>query len=186
MDQFRRRVILLSLIKALRDKGSWCGETHIQKAMFALQKVTDTPVDYDFILYKHGPFSFDLRDEITELRADGYLTIEINPYPYGPNLSLSDMGNRFYQQCHEAIREYDSDLEFISGKLAAKGVAALERLSTALYVCKEEGILDSEQCAVRVNEVKPHVPVNLARDAASDVEQMLAEYSRVRGRELTL
>lgn len=186
MDQFRRRIILLGLVKSLRVKGSWCGETHIQKATFTLQKITGTPVDYDFILYKHGPFSFDLRDEITEMRADGYLTIEINPYPYGPNLSLSEMGNRFYNQCHDAIREYDGDIEFIACKLAAKGVAALERLSTALYVCKEEGIRDSGQCAVRVTEIKPHVPVELAREAASDVELMLAEYSRVRGRELAL
>jgi len=182
MDQNYRRAILLGLIKSLRDGGSWCGETHVQKAMFALTNITGTHADYDFVLYKHGPFSFDLRDEITELRADGYLTIEINPYPYGPNLSLSDMGYRFYQQSHEAIRQHDSDIAFIVDKLATKGVAVLERLASALYVCREEGMKDIGQCAVRVNEIKPHVPVELALTAAEDMARMMAEYQGMSGR----
>ncbi len=176
MDQSVRRAILLDLVKSLRNKGSWCGETHIQKAMFSLKEITNTPVDYEFVLYKHGPFSFELRDELTEMRADGYLTIEINPYPYGPNLSVSEAGIRFYQQYLGAVQQYDPDMAFIVENLGAKGVVALERLSTALYVCKEEAIRNTEQCAVRVNEIKPHIPIEQARDAAADVARMLVEY----------
>jgi uncharacterized protein YwgA len=62
MKEAQNRAILVTLIKSLRSKGSWCGETHIQKAAFFLQQLTGVPIDFDFILYKHGPFSFDLRE----------------------------------------------------------------------------------------------------------------------------
>jgi hypothetical protein len=69
MEQYERSAILLGMINSLKARGSWCGETHIQKAMFSLKNITDTPIDYTFVLYKHGAFSFDLRDELTEDRS---------------------------------------------------------------------------------------------------------------------
>jgi len=70
MDRLRRAALLTQLIERLRRRGSWCGETHVQKATLFLQDLTRIPMGFDFILYKHGPFSFDLRDELTSLRAD--------------------------------------------------------------------------------------------------------------------
>jgi uncharacterized protein YwgA len=60
MDRLRRAAILTRLIEQLRNGGSWCGETHVQKATFFLQELLNVPLSLDFILYKHGPFSFDL------------------------------------------------------------------------------------------------------------------------------
>ena len=176
MDQFRRKAILLGMINSLKVKGSWCGETHIQKAMFSLKNITGTPIDYTFVLYKHGAFSFDLRDELTDMRADNLLTIEINPSPYGPSLAVSDAGLKYYEKYHDNVRQYDPAIDFITQNLGTKGVAELERISTALYVCREEDIHDIEKCAARVHALKPHVPIESARDAATDVDRMLAEY----------
>ena len=60
MDRLRRAALLTRLIQRLRDRGSWCGETHLQKASLLLQDLTGVPLGFDYILYKHGPFSFDL------------------------------------------------------------------------------------------------------------------------------
>ncbi|HON38028.1 MAG: hypothetical protein ACOX3E_16125 [Desulfomonilia bacterium] len=176
MDQNEQRTILLGLIKSLRENDSWCGETHIQKAMFSLQKITGIPIDYTFVLYKHGAFSFDLRDELTDMRADHLLSLEIHPAPYGPSLIVSDSGNAFYKKYHGIVRIYDPAIEFVAKNLGGKGVAELERISTALYVCKEEGVWDPDDCAARVNELKPHISIESAKSATLDAVRILRAY----------
>ena len=85
MERLQRASVLLTLNEELRKAGSWAGETHMQKAVFFLQELMNIPLDFDFVLYKHGPFSFDLRDELTFMRAQGYFRLEPQ-YPYGPTL----------------------------------------------------------------------------------------------------
>src|ERR1035437_1902213 len=92
MKRLERAAIILQLTEDLRNHGSWCGETHIQKATYLLQELTGVPLAYSFILYKHGPFSFDLRDQITEMRADEILVLESQPAPYGPSIVAGPNG----------------------------------------------------------------------------------------------
>ena len=37
MKKLQRDAVLLSLINEMKEKGSWCGETHIQKATSLLR-----------------------------------------------------------------------------------------------------------------------------------------------------
>jgi uncharacterized protein YwgA len=69
MDRLWRASLLLTMNEELRRAGSWAGETHMQKAIFFLQELIKVPLGFEFLLYKHGPFSFDLRDELTFMRA---------------------------------------------------------------------------------------------------------------------
>src|SRR6059036_3096299 len=85
MNRLQRAVVLLSLLEQLRARGSWCGETHLQKSVYFLQELLGVPLGFDFILYKHGPYAFDLSDEITALRADLLLSI-LPRDPYGARL----------------------------------------------------------------------------------------------------
>src|SRR5438093_5216592 len=89
MERLERDAILLSLLDSLKANGSWCGETHIQKATYFLQELVKVPLEFSFILYKHGPFSFDLSDELTAMRADSLLKIQPQGQ-YGPSLSLTE------------------------------------------------------------------------------------------------
>jgi len=69
MDAFERKGVLLDLIDRLNRGGSWCGETHIQKSVYFLQELLGVPLDFNTIFYKHGPYSFDLADELVSLIA---------------------------------------------------------------------------------------------------------------------
>jgi uncharacterized protein YwgA len=84
MNRLEKASILLSLTERLKEQGSWAGETHVQKATYILTKVLGVPLDFEFILYKHGPFSFDLRNELSALRAEGFMAWEIRGLRYGP------------------------------------------------------------------------------------------------------
>ena len=91
MESIKRQVVLLSLIESMKDNGSWCGETHIQKSMYFLQTMFKVPTDFDYILYKHGPFSFELRDSIGDMR--GNMLVELSSrIPYGPSYRSSETG----------------------------------------------------------------------------------------------
>ena len=77
---------MLRLSEAMRQRGSWTGETHIQKAMYFLQHLLQLPTGFDFILYKHGPFSFDLRATLTFMEAEDLAQWQPQRFPYGPSL----------------------------------------------------------------------------------------------------
>src|SRR6266508_496167 len=70
MKRLQRAALLTELVEQMRAHDSWCGETHLQKATYFLQELLDVEMDYDFVLYKHGPFSFDLRDELGDFVSD--------------------------------------------------------------------------------------------------------------------
>ena len=51
MKKLQRDAVLLSLINEMKARGSWCGETHIQKATYFLQELLGVPMNFEFILY---------------------------------------------------------------------------------------------------------------------------------------
>ncbi|MBI4322279.1 MAG: hypothetical protein HY675_27615 [Chloroflexi bacterium] len=173
MDRLQRAAVILSLIESLRNKGSWCGETHVQKAVFFLQFMLGVPLEYRFILYKHGPFSFDLRDEITEMRVDGFLKLEPQPYPYGPSL-VPDKGSDLLKQIVGRFSEqYAEQLGFVARELGEKGVTELERLGTALYLAEVKKVTGSVEGRAQVMiELKPHITLDFALSAVAEVDRM--------------
>lgn len=176
MDQVKRSALIVSLIETLREHGSWCGETHIQKALYCLQVVNRVPTDFDFILYKHGPFSFDLRDALTEMRANGLLDMRQN-YPYGPSLFPTSKGKALIDRFPKTVGKYKSAIDYIANAFGSRGVAELERLSTALYVTKDLDMesRDAEERAELLQELKPHIPHVKAKEAVEEVDILLEE-----------
>ncbi len=176
MKRLQRASVLTALAEKLRGNGSWCGETHIQKAAFVLQELMGVPTGFYFILYKHGPFSFDLRDELTEMRADGLMELVPQPYPYGPSLHPTKRSEKLRKQFSKTIEKNISAIEFVARKLGNKDVAELESLSTALLVTHElEGEASPEDRAKRLHELKPHLDLNQASSAVEEIDGLIHE-----------
>jgi uncharacterized protein YwgA len=175
MERLERASILLGLNEELRKFGSWAGETHMQKTTFFLQELLGAPLGFDFVLYKHGPFSFDLRDELTFMRAQGFLQLEPQ-YPYGPTLVAGAKGELLSKAFGHVVEQYVAETRFVSQKLGAKTVAELERTATALYISlREPRVAD---IADRLTTLKPHITLPEARTAVSEVEQIRREFYR--------
>lgn len=149
--------IILSVIKALNEKNSWSGETHVQKAVFFLQELGKADLVYPFILYKYGPFSFELRDDLIYLRARGLLLREILSPNYGPRLLVSDMGKDFLKSECNLDEKDTSEVISTVDLIGKRGVKDLEALATALYVVKRFPSESDEQRARRLREFKPHI-----------------------------
>ena len=165
MKRLQRCAIMLSLVEALFQRKSWCGETHIQKATYFLQELLRVPLGFDFILYKHGPFSFDLSDELMAMRADNMVQLKSRP-PYGPSIIPGPNSERLKQLFPITLQKYKERVEFVAKELGSFGVADLERTATALYVTLKDTTLGDdkiEERSYRINKLKPHISVEDAR-----------------------
>ena len=72
----------------------------------------------------------------------------------------------------EAIGRHSEDISRVVQFVAKQGVAELERLSTALYVTERHREESIEARARRINELKPHVSVELATEALEALKEL--------------
>ena len=178
MGRLKRAALLTRLMERLRENGSWCGETHVQKAAFLAQELMQIPLEFEFVLYRHGPYSFDLRDELTGLRGDGLVRLEPQR-SWGARLAPTEHSAYIQGLYPRTLEEYEGSLNFIAVELGDKGVAALERLATAFYAYRRpEAGKTVERRVAWVRERKPHIPDHLATSAFEDVERMVQEAGR--------
>lgn len=176
MNRLAQEAVLAGLARRLHDRGSWSGETHLQKATYLLHELLGVPFDFDFILYKHGPFSFELRDELGSMRADRLLEREVQAPPYGPRFIVTDRGRELEGRFGRTMERYGPALDWVAAQLGDRGVMELERLATALWVTREIGEnAPVAERAARLHAVKSHVAMADAVDAVREVDDMLVE-----------
>ena len=112
------------------------------------------------MLYKYGPYSFELTDELTALRADSILTLDVSDPKYGPRYVPIDKMRSFLQKRFpKTVSRHKKQVEFVAGKLGGKGVADLECLATALYV-RLKGNKESPPArgrAAKIVKLKPRI-----------------------------
>lgn len=180
MDRLERDSVLLELLRQLRAQGSWCGETHMQKAAFFLQNLMSVPLEFNFILYKHGPFSFDLRDELTAMRADGLLVLQ-SQEPYGPSLMPGPSAKEIEKRHKTSIEKFRKQIAFIAKSLGKRQVAELERIATAQYIISNyPGMADPAAVAKQISDLKPHISTGLAVEAANEARHISEKAAVVR------
>src|SRR5262245_19872824 len=120
MNRKKRSALLVLLTREMQKRGSWCGETHIQKAMFFLQELLSVNSGFEFILYRHGPFSFDLRDELLSMRADDLLALTIKQEGYGPAYVPTDFSEEFLSNFPKTAARYNDQVRFLANELKDK------------------------------------------------------------------
>lgn len=169
MSNLEQSSLILSLAVALKQNGSWAGETHIQKGGYFLTNLLAVPTGVNFILYKHGPFSFELRELLTDMEALGFIKWNSVP-PYGPSISEGQFAAQLRAKFAGLATQYEPQVNFVARHLGHRNVANLERLATALYVT-EEGYQGPSR-VTRIVELKPHVEVLLAEKAVEEFERI--------------
>lgn len=171
MKRMARVAVLLSLVEELEKNDSWCGETHIQKTTYFLQRMLGGDLGHDFILYKHGPYSFDLSEELGRLRADKLIKV-VPQNPYGPRMLPGRAWADLKETFPKTINRFAAKVAFLGHWLGNKGVADLEKLSTALYVTKELNVEEGKR-AEKIHELKPHVSIEEARTALHELDTQM-------------
>ena len=167
MDQMERRALVCLLVREMGQTDSWAAESHIQKCVHFLQEMWNVPVGYKYILYKHAPYSFDLRRELAVMRARFQLDLK-SRYPYGPSFILGIRGELNLG----LVAKYGDAVQFVATELSVERMDVLERMSTALYVKRKNPQLTDMAAAHRVNELQPHVKIPQATDAIDELHKL--------------
>jgi hypothetical protein len=176
MDNLRRAVILTELMDRLRANGSWCGHTHMQMAVYFLQEILGVPTAFEYILHMHSPYSYELMDELTRLRADFLMEFNHRSPGFGPGLVPTQTSVELRSRFPVTLGKYAGEIDFIARAFGAKEVLELDTLATALYVTRQNGPSGSvEDRARRLAELKPHVSFLQAVDVVRECDRIIRE-----------
>jgi uncharacterized protein YwgA len=175
MDRLPRAALISRLVQELIDHGSWTGETHVQKAAYLLQSMLAVPLGYQFVLYRYGPFSFDLRDELTAMRGDDIIQLVPKEPPYGPQYCVTKQAGYIQSLFPKTLSKSEDKIQYIASKLGASGVASLERLATAFYVISKLPDASTDEQTDELVRLKPHISPAEALKALHDIEAIQAE-----------
>ncbi|HWT94107.1 MAG TPA: hypothetical protein VN238_13970 [Solirubrobacteraceae bacterium] len=180
MNRLIQEALVVGLAHRLHANGSWTGETHLQKAAYLLSELRDVDLGFNFILYKHGPFSFGLRDEISAMRGEELLDSVVPNPRYGAQLMVTRRGQDLEHQLQKTMQRYGPDLDWIAEKLGSRGVMDLERLATAMWMTREHEGASVRQRASALVRVKPHITLEDAIEAVEEIDALLGERSTAR------
>lgn len=176
MTSNKDMAILFKMIESLRKAGNWTGETSIHKAFYILHKLMNVDIRYSFTLYLHGPFSFELRDDICKYVAYDFIKLEYESANYGPKHNLTGASKNFLEKHKRLITDYDQKIENVCNLIKTNSVLSLERLATALYVMKELN-RSGEEAVDKLIELKPHIKSDEARNAVDEVTGWIKSYN---------
>ena len=168
LGKIDRWAVVAQLVKVIRMNQGWAGETHIQKTLFFLQELLQVPTGYDFVLYKHGPYDFDLHDDLGTMLTNSILALDHQPL-YGPRFRVGKLGDKVIQLGNHVVDQYKGEIKFVADTLGDKDVRELERLGTALLLKKQFPLLAQANLSSKLVELKPHVQERLASVAVREV-----------------
>jgi len=176
VDRLQKAAVLTELMTQLRNNGSWCGHTHMQKTVYFLQEVLGLQTGYEYILYKHGPYSFDLAEELTSLRADYLMEFDHRSPGYGPSLVPTQTSAGLRSRYPKTLAGHAQQIAFVAKAFGSKGVMDLEKLATALFVTRELGnTADATVRANRLHALKPHISPTDALASVHEFDRLSAE-----------
>jgi hypothetical protein len=179
VNRLAQEAILVGLARRLDENGSWSGETHLQKTAFLLLELARVPFNFDFILYKHGPFSFELHEELSSMRADRLLERQTQPAPYGPRIVVTERGRELEGRLARTMARYGHALDWVAGQMGQRNVLELERLATALWITRRHEGADAESRAGELTQIKPHVNREAALAAVHEIDGLIEQADAV-------
>jgi len=128
-------------------------------------------------MYKYGPFSFELRDDIASMRADVLVDLELRPAPYGPSLVPTDRGKALTSRFPKTISRYYRHIQWIAKEIGSHTASHLETIGSALYVLSSGDALTKNGRAVqRILSHKPHLSPEAAHEAILEAMKMQAAW----------
>ena len=167
MERLQKATLISEMLNRMIDKGSWGGETHLQKCAFFLQEMRNVPTGYLFQLHMYGPYSFDLSDELVRLRGVGMMLLI--PRNNGSGLKVSKLGQSLRKHFPRTLEKYSDDIDFVTDNFGDLNASELGKLATAYHFILQDKDSSDEDIAKKVNKVKSHILISEGMEAAKMV-----------------
>ncbi|MFB3896624.1 MAG: hypothetical protein ACE14V_10020 [bacterium] len=166
--QFNGHSLLLAIIESLNRHGSWTGKTHVQKTTFLLKSIVQEEVPFEFVLYKHGPYSFEVEEALELMKAYQAIVAIPNPVGYGVNIHLGK-NEEWLKQEEPISGALLESIDKLCTWVDSRDVKELEPLATAAWIKTTEHVEAEDAIVARLLELKPHIPRDMAIKATSDI-----------------
>lgn len=168
-------VFVLDFLSQMEQVNSWCGETHLQKSIYLFQSLKHPTNEYfDFVMYKHGPYSFDLHNCLGEMESRLLLRREPTP-PYGARLKLTPSGTRWLARQVRNSSEDQAAMSKIASRFSVKNVSELESLATAVWVLRTTYAADESRAAEHFKCLKPYISESVIENSIREMKAWLDE-----------
>jgi len=153
MERNQRIKLLLHIIDKLHSKGDRNGETNIQKLAYFIIKAKLAPLDYDYVLYNYGPYSFQLKDDLTYIEESRMVCKEPDSSGFGfkyiPNYEMD-----FVDETLKETR-FQSKIDQLIIKFRQIPAKNLGLIATYMYIYDKNQDIDDENLINAVHNIKP-------------------------------
>lgn len=170
---YRKYRLILEVIRGLNAAGSWAGKTHVIKTLYLLKAANGLNIPQNYILYMHGPYSFEVEDDLAMLKMLDAVEEEDRHPGYGASLVVGHNARVIEGQA-DLTPDEKQRIQQICQAVGTANVKELEARATGAWVWTEEQVHNPDRVAHRVNELKPHIPVEVARKHFESVQRFLS------------
>ena len=120
MIEQEKKTLICLILEALKKQGSWCGETHIQKAAYLAKEMFKIPLEeYDFFLYRYGPYSSEISVDLATMRNEEII-VRTATYPFGATYGVKENKEIPSEDMEECRKQYGKKIDFIAEKSVIK------------------------------------------------------------------
>ena len=151
-----------TIAEIVRNAPGPLGRTALMKCLYLLQAQKQVPLGYSFRLYTYGPFDADVLDDLRYAESLDAVSSTVVAYPrgYGYELKEANRAPQVIARGKDFVEKHEQDVKWVVDKFGQKSAAALEILSTLVYVDRElrdQGrTAEISDLVAAVHEVKPH------------------------------
>ena len=173
MDYTKHQYIIAA-VAALKTAGSWTGKTHVQKTLALTSLLGEDALPFEFVLYKHGPFSFDVDHELDQMQSYNAIDV-ISVAQYGTTIKI-EKGSSFPKEYGDADPIILARIQAVANFNGSRGVVDLEALATSTWIRKKEGIGSDAAVLARLKDLKPHLAEGVADRGVKDSLKFLQTF----------
>lgn len=148
MTNEQRYLLTIALIKRL----GYAGKIQLQKLIYFLQEQLGLELGYVFRMHHYGPYSEDLDDDLSILKAGGYISITPDDQGYGFHIKAEEQPEKEWGSLPKEMLERVAQIVTLFQEYDS---SALELRATIHFVQKRLIAKPKEDVVSLVRELKP-------------------------------
>ena len=157
-----RFAIMAAVIHQMSQARRDIGKIQLQKLLYFLQNGLGVPLDYRFVMHHYGPYSVQIEDNLSIVRAVGAAQVSVDPEGYGYHITPGETDITAWT---ELVRPHAESISRVVETLGGHDAARLELLATIHFVRSLRRTTTVEDVLAEVRSLKPKFSVDYIRSA---------------------
>lgn len=173
----KRQALILFIVRKLSEQKGWHGTLFVQRFIYLLQELLDVPLDLFFILYKHGPYSFELEEILTFLLERRFLKLKVPRNQLSPTLVPGRHAAYYDKKFKMEKSLLDPKVAWLIEKVNKIPFGELTLVTYALYMLKQlqsQG-KDEKDLVSEMHKLRPVFSEKAITEAADTLKQLMHE-----------